>query len=162
MSLPELTGNELLAWVERTSQGWQRLVAAHPEALQFPCDIRETNTVGELLQHIVAVELRYAERLNGLAETPYEQIPYDSSDSIYQTHRRATALYRQLEDRDHAFWDERIEFQTRKAGTLTVTRQVVYVHALMHSIRHYAQLATIVRKQGVAPDWGMDYLLMGV
>jgi hypothetical protein len=31
----------------------------------------------------------------------------------------------------------------------------------MHGIRHYAQLATLVRQHGVAPDWPMDYLFMG-
>lgn len=55
-----ITGIELLDWVEETSRGWKRLVAAHPEILSFPCDIRETKNVAQLLQHIVAVELRYA------------------------------------------------------------------------------------------------------
>ena len=81
MSLPGLTGEELLAWVERTSQGWRELVTAHPEALSIPCDVRETHSVGELLQHIVAVELRYAERLHGLPETPYEAIPFATGES---------------------------------------------------------------------------------
>ena len=62
-----LTGKELIAWNEATSHGWKRLLSAHPEALvAFPCDVRETRTLGELMQHIVAVELRYAERLQDL------------------------------------------------------------------------------------------------
>jgi uncharacterized damage-inducible protein DinB len=28
----------------------------------------------------------------------------------------------------------------------------------MHSIRHYAQLATLVRQHGFQPTWPMDYL----
>lgn len=73
------TGAELLEWVEHTSQGWRRLIGAHPEVLAFPCDIRETKSVAELLQHIVAVELRYAERLNDQPETAYDSIPFDSA-----------------------------------------------------------------------------------
>ena len=42
------------------------------------------------------------------------------------------------------------------------TRRTILVHLAMHGIRHYAQLATIVRQQGVKPDWGMDYLFMGL
>jgi uncharacterized damage-inducible protein DinB len=54
-----------------------------------------------------------------------------------------------------------LAFSTRSAGVLKASRRTVFVHLLMHSIRHYAQLATIVRHNGVKPDWGMDYLLMG-
>ena len=48
-----LTGMELVARVERTSDGWRTLMAKHPQLPQVPCDIRETRTAGELLQHIV-------------------------------------------------------------------------------------------------------------
>jgi uncharacterized damage-inducible protein DinB len=114
-----------------------------------------------LLQHIVAVELRYAERLNGLQETPYESIPFDSVESIYAIHDRAMELLRPLMDRDGQYWEAVLEFQTRSAGTLRATRRTVLMHLLTHSIRHYAQLATLTRKQGVPPDWPMDYLLLG-
>ncbi|MGC2400656.1 MAG: DinB family protein [Acidobacteriaceae bacterium] len=155
-------GTELLEWVENIADGWKRLIAAHPEILEFPCDIRETKSVAQLLQHLVAAELRYAERLNGLAETPYESVPYDSGEVIYKTHDRAMDLLRTILNRDEAFWEAELEFRTRSAGTLHATRRTVFVHLLTHSVRHYAQLATLTRKQGVAPDFPMDYLLMGV
>ncbi len=157
-----ITGTELQEWVEYTSQRWKALLLSHPEVLSFPCDIRETQSVAQLLQHIVAVELRYAERLNGLEETPYESIAFDSVDAIYATHEKAMNLLRPLSDKDDSFWQGELEFKTRSAGTLRATRRVVLVHLLMHSIRHYAQLATLTRTHGVAPDWGMDYLLMKV
>lgn len=155
-----ITGTELLDWVEETSRGWKKLITAHPEILSFPCDIRETKNAAQLLQHIVAVELRYAERLNELPQTPYESIPYDSAEVIYTTHDRAMELLRPLLDRDDAFWEEVLEMKTRSAGTLRATRRTVLVHLLTHSIRHYAQLATLSRQQGVPPDWHMDYILM--
>jgi uncharacterized damage-inducible protein DinB len=154
-----ISGAEMQEWVEETSRGWRSLISAHPEILSFSCDIRETTSVAQLLQHIVAVELRYAERLNGLTETPYELIPFDSVESIYATHDRAMKLLRPLMDRDAEFWDTVLEFQTRSAGTLRATRRTILMHLLTHSTRHYAQLATLTRKQGVPPDWSMDYLL---
>jgi hypothetical protein len=35
---------------------------------------------------------------------------------------------------------------------------------MFHSIRHYAQLGTLIRQQGYKADWpgGGDYLFMGV
>jgi uncharacterized damage-inducible protein DinB len=155
-----MTGAELQAWVEETSQGWKRLIGKHPEILSFPCDIRETESVAQLLQHIVAVELRYAERLSEMPQTGYESIPYDTVEQIYATHDRAMELLQPLMDNDAEWWDTVLEIKTRSAGTLRASRRTVLVHLLTHSIRHYGQLATLARQKGVAPDWGMDYILM--
>ena len=157
-----ITGAELQKWVEHTSDSWKKLLTERPEILSFPCDIRETKSVAELLQHVVAAELRYAERLNEIPQTPYESIPFDSVETIYATHDRAMELLRPLLDRDEAFWETILEFQTRSAGTLRASRCTVLVHLLTHSIRHYAQLATLVRHHGVAHNWMLDYLVMGL
>jgi uncharacterized damage-inducible protein DinB len=155
-----ITGTELQEWVEHMSRGWKGLLLQNPEILSFPCDIRETQSVAQLLQHIVAVELRYAERLNELPQTGYESIPYDSVDAIYATHDRAMELLRPLMDRDEAFWETVLEFKTRSAGTLRASARTVLVHLLTHSVRHYAQLATLVRTYGIASGLDMDYILM--
>ena len=63
MTQPILTAEEILAWNEKTAQGWRQLLTSHPELLTQPCDIAGTKNVAELLQHIVAAQLRYAERL---------------------------------------------------------------------------------------------------
>ena len=155
-----LTGTELQEWVEHMSRGWKKLILAHPEILAFPCDIRETRSVAGLLQHIVAVELRYTERLNEMPQTPYESIPFDSVEGIYATHDRAMDMLRPLMDRDDRFWETIIECKTRSAGIMRASRRTVLAHLLTHSIRHYAQLATLVRHQGIDSDLQMDYILM--
>ncbi len=155
-----LTGTELQEWVEQMSRGWKKLISEHPEILSFPCDIRETRNVAELLQHIVAVELRYAERLNEMPQTPYEAIPFHSVEAIYATHDRAMDMLRPLMDRDEQFWEAIIECKTRSAGAPHASRRTVLVHLLTHSVRHYAQLATLVRKQGIESGLPMDYILM--
>jgi uncharacterized damage-inducible protein DinB len=160
MSEPTLTATEALKWNESTSANWRKLLAAHPEILALPCDIARTSTVAQLLQHIAAVELRYAERLAGLPETDYANVPYDSVETIYATHDRAMELYRQALDFETA-WAEQIEFQTRSAGVLLASRKTVLFHAVFHGIRHYAQLGTLVRQHGYKTDWYGDYLFMG-
>ena len=157
-----ITGEELQKWVEHTSDSWEKLLKEHPEILSFPCDIRETKSVAELLQHIVAVELRYAERLNELPQTPYELVPFDSVEAIYATHHRAMELIRPLLDRDETFWETVLELHTRSAGTFRTSQRTVLVHLLTHSVRHYAQLATLIRRHGVSHDGTMDYLFMGL
>ena len=160
MSQPVLTAQDLMAWNERTSTNWQQLLAAHPELLIVPCDIAGTKTIGELLQHIVAVELRYAERLADLPVSDYANVPFNSVGAIYATHHRATAIFQQLLDTPDIDWDQPMEFMTRSMGPARSNRKTILFHALLHSIRHYAQLASLVRHCGVKPDWPMDYLFM--
>jgi uncharacterized damage-inducible protein DinB len=49
---------------------------------------------------------------------------------------------------------------TRTMGRARAARKAVLFHAMLHAIRHYAQLATLVRRQGIKPNWAMDYLMM--
>ena len=160
MTQPSLTAEEVLAWNEKSAAGWRQLLTKHPELLTQPCDIAGTKTVAELLQHIVAVELRYAERLTGLPASEYAAIPFDSVESIYATHDHAVVLFQEVLTSD-IDWIEPIEFPSRTMGSLRSNRKTILFHALLHGIRHYAQLASLVRQCGVKPDWQMDYLLMG-
>ena len=161
MTQPALTADEMLAWLETTSMKWKTLIEEHPEILAIPCDVMECGTVGQLLQHIVAVELRYADQLSGEAPTEYSAIPFDSAAAIYATHELAMKKFRTLLDSD-VDWDGSFEFMTRSMGAMRASRKTVLFHALLHAIRHYAQLATLVRQHGIKPGWQMDYLMMGI
>lgn len=159
MPQPSLTADEMLAWLEKTSTNWHSLIEAHPEILAMPCDVMGVSTAGGLLQHIVAVELRVGERLSGLPATDYAAIAFDSAEAIYQTHDRASMLFRKQLESD-VDWNERIEFVTRSMGPMRSSRKAILFHAMLHSVRHYAQLATLVRQHGIQPGWPMDYLSM--
>lgn len=156
-----LTGEELLAWVETTSAGWLQLLQRHPEVMTFPCDVMQVGTVAKLLQHIVAVELRYAQRLADVTASAYEDLPYGSPEEIFAIHTQAMELLRELLARPELDWEEWIVFETRSLGPIKASRRTVLVHLLMHAVRHYAQLATLVRQHGTKPEWPMDYLFMG-
>ena len=160
MSLPDLNGEDLIAWVDRTSLKWKDLLVRHPEALGFACDVRETKNVAGLLQHVVAVELRYAERLCEMSETSYDSIPSDSAESIYTIHERAMQLLLPLSGHSEGWWKGVLAFHTRSSGLMQASRDAIFLHILLHSIRHYAQIATIVRQHGINPGWMMDYLGM--
>jgi uncharacterized damage-inducible protein DinB len=157
---PFLSARDVIAWLEKTSTGWRNLLTAHPELLDAPCDIMGTQTVAQLLQHIVAVELRYAQRLADQPISEYAEIPFDSTESIFATHDRAIALLQRLLDED-IDWNQTIEFKTRALANARSTRKIILFHTLLHGIRHYAQLATLARQHGVKPDWPMDYFFMG-
>jgi uncharacterized damage-inducible protein DinB len=161
MSEPVLTAHEVLKWNESTSNYWRKFLADNPATLPIPCDIANTKTVADLLQHIVAVELRYAERIAHLPETAYEQIPNDSVEALYATHDKAIALFKQALGAD-TNWDQTIDFTTRSLGTMRASLKTIFFHATLHGLRHYAQLGTLVRQHGYKPAWLGDYLMMGV
>jgi uncharacterized damage-inducible protein DinB len=156
-----LTGEELLAWTDKTAEQWRNLLEGHPHLLAVNCDVAGVKTIGELMQHIVAAQLRYAERLTGSSASSYEEIKYSTPAELFATHAQAMELFRGLLADPAYVWDEEVEFVTRRAGTLLATRKTFFIHAMTHGIRHYAQLATLVRQHGVTPDWPMDYLFMG-
>lgn len=166
-SVPALTLEELLGWSDYTFAQWEKLLAANPNALDLPCDIYNTGDVQGLLVHIAAAELRYGERLSGEPVTSYEQIRADldgqvESDrltGILATHRRgAEKLRAVLADTRSEEWAEMLEFPTLTGGTMRASRRKVFGHAVMHGIRHFAQLATLVRGHGIKPSWQMDFL----
>ncbi len=161
MSQPALTAEEMLAWNDRTTQTWQDLVETDPGILLIDCDVYGVLNIGGLLQHIVAVETRYAQRLAGTTETPYEAILCSTPAEIFGAHRAAMEIYRS-ELAKGGDWDAKFEFQTLTMGRARASRKTVFFHALLHSIRHYAQLATLVRQHGFKPAYPMDYLLMGI
>jgi uncharacterized damage-inducible protein DinB len=117
--------------------------------------------VAQLLQHIVAVELRYSERLAGVPETEYESIPFDTVENIYATHDRAVTLFRQSLAAN-LDWDGVMEFKTRSFGSARASRKTILFHALLHGLRHYAQMATLIRQHGHKVEAPGDYLLMGI
>ncbi len=161
MSEPVLTANDALKWHDTISGNWRNFLTEHPEILSLDIDIAGTKNVAELLQHIVAVELRYAERIAGVAETSYEQIPFDSVETIYATHDRAIQLLKGCLA-NNIDWSQTIEFATRSYGTFRAPLNTIFFHALLHGVRHYAQLNTFVRQKGYKPNWLHDYLMMGV
>lgn len=151
---------KLLAWNDTSAHQWHRFITVHPAVFTLPSDIRNSTTVAHTLQHIVAAEQRYAQRLASLPETAYEDVPCDSIDAILSTHQNAFSILDRLLVDPAYDWQQRLTFTTITAGTLRSSRETILLHLTLHSIRHYAQLATLVRQHGFKPDWPLDFLFM--
>jgi uncharacterized damage-inducible protein DinB len=46
-----------------------------------------------------------------------------------------------------------MEFPTRTAGVLRASERKMFAHAMLHGVRHWAQLATALREKGHGTDW---------
>lgn len=141
---------------------WHDWFQRHPAALDAPIDIAQAKSVREFVLHIVAVDLRYAERLCGKEVTPYEQMPQEPEQLFTLAQETFERLRKYAQQASQADLRTEIEFQTRSAGTLKASKRKILIHTLMHSIRHWAQLATELRKAGFKTDWPHDLLFSDV
>ena len=159
---PGLTLTELLGYVEGECRKWRDWLAKNPAALAVELDIAQATNATLLIQHIVAVYLRYAERLLAEPVTPYEKLTKDAA-ALFAVSNIAFAKLRQyLGSATESDWNTVIEFPTRSAGTLSASKRKIFVHALVHGIGHWAQLATILRRAGYKQDWQHDFLMTDV
>ena len=160
-SLAQISFAELLDWNESEAEKWRAWFESQPSAvLEVPVEIAQTKNVREFLLHIFAVELRYAERLNDQPVTSYEELPNASVADLFAIGERARAGMRNYLANAT---DEQLkavqEFKTRTAGTLSASERKMFAHAMLHSVRHWAQLATALREAGYETNWGKDLLM---
>jgi uncharacterized damage-inducible protein DinB len=159
MTTAAITLEELLADNEAATEKWKVWFAANPAALDVPCSIYNSGTVRGLLKHIFAVELRHSQRLNGGEVTAYDAIPVGSLDELMAIHAQAIQNLRKfLSTASDSALLEVIPLQTVSAGTLRASRRKLFAHILLHSMRHWAQLSSLLREAGYKTDWAKDFL----
>lgn len=159
MSAAAITLEELLADNEASAAKWSTWFEANPAALDVPCDIYNSGTVRGLLKHIFAVELRHSQRLRGEEVVAYDAIPAGSLEDLFRVHGQAGENLRKfLATTDDDALQEVIALQTVSAGTLQASRRKLFTHILLHSIRHWAQLSTLLRENGYKAEWPKDFL----
>jgi uncharacterized damage-inducible protein DinB len=159
MTTAAITLEELLADNEAATQKWQAWFAKNLAALDVPCSIYNSGAVRGLLKHIFAVELRHSQRLLGEEVTSYDAIPVGSLDDLMTVHSQAIQNLRKfLSTTSDAALLEVIPLQTVSAGTLHASRRKLFTHILLHSMRHQAQLTSLLREAGYKTDWPKDFL----
>ena len=160
----QLTFAEMLqANVSETAK-WRQWFDAQPSTiLEVRLSIALAKDVREFLLHIFAVELRYAERLKGVPVTDYETLPTQTVADLFGIGVRAREMYHDylatVTDEDLAGI---IEFHTRTAGIMRSSKRKIFLHAMLHGVRHWAQLATALREAGHPTNWGKDFLYSDV
>jgi uncharacterized damage-inducible protein DinB len=158
---PAITLDELLAWNHESSRFWNEHLKANPALLELPCGIGGAANVQEFVRHIWAVELRWSQRLAGLPLTAREETPSGPLAALFDLHLKALQVFRTLLDGPAQDWDEALTFAfdwLPPEETRTFSRRKIMAHALFHSQRHWAQLATLVRAAGFPSGFKGDLL----
>jgi uncharacterized damage-inducible protein DinB len=149
-------------WQRQTWHGWLQQhgdqvlkINAGPHADgRFEC-------VGDLVRHIFSAEKRYVERLTERPLTDVSSIPNDSAKALFrfgeQSRKELMAL---LETFPAEVWDVPKEWKIL-TYSINATPKKIVVHILMHEIRHWAQIGTLFRLNGLTGEF-QDFLFSPV
>jgi uncharacterized damage-inducible protein DinB len=118
-------------------------------------------SVGELVRHIFSAEQRYVDRIQDLPITDTSTVPADDVDRLFDFGRQSRQRLRQLVDSFPADQWDRVREVEIAAHMRRITPKTMLVQSVTHEIRHWAQLATLLRLVG-RPTGTHDFLLSGV
>ncbi len=115
-------------------------------------------TVGDLIKHVFSAEKRYIDRLSGRPLTDPATIPADHIEALFGFGQRSRTDLRSFIDAlPETEWDKLHEYMILKFTVQATPRKIV-VHVLMHEIRHWAQIATVLRFNGLSTGEMHDFL----
>ncbi len=148
-----LTAADLLEYTDWERADWRKFLGEQPpgvlEMSAGPHGDGRFQSVGDLVRHIFSAEKRYVERLLGQPLTDTASIPNKDLEALFQFGDRSRKEMRQLLATFPAEeWDRPRSFQVLDFSVTATPRKIV-VHTLMHEIRHWAQIATILRLNGL-------------
>ncbi len=160
MSHAAVTMEELLADFEETAERWKAFFAANPGAAEVQTDIMKSGNVAALVWHIYAAATRHSERLLKEPVSDLEGAnPVKNLEAAWQLQARAAAnMQRYLATADDAELNEVMTFTGRTGVSASSSRRKLYLHVMVHAIRHWAQIGPLVRHGGYQPGWQQDIL----
>jgi uncharacterized damage-inducible protein DinB len=155
-----ITHEELLSWNQEAAAFWKSQLEANPALLDLPCGIAGADNVQQFVRHIWGVELRWSQRIARLPETPREDVPTGPLSALFALHEQAVHIWRSLLDSPAEDWEDTLtmNYDWLPSQARTASRRKLMAHALFHSQRHWAQLATLVRHAGFPSGFKGDLI----
>jgi uncharacterized damage-inducible protein DinB len=118
-------------------------------------------TIGDIIRHIFMAEKRYVDRLTGRPITEHTSVPSDNLEALFEFGQLSRKEYRQLlESLPADEWDKMREMKIL-TYTVKVTPKKIVTHVLTHEMRHWAQIMTMLRWEGMTDDFH-DFLFSPV
>lgn len=153
---------DLLRYNESEALKWRSWLEAQPlELLDVPFGnpAQHMGNVREMIRHIFLTEWVYACVLNGESFDRWDQFTHDSIATLFAIGDHARAgLRKYLASATEAGMSSPVTLSAR-GFTVTGTARKFVTHVFIHSLRHWAQLATVLRQQGHEVGWPHDFVL---
>lgn len=157
-----LSVQELMAYTSEERGRWERWFRETAgEMLTTPIAGPVEANIGQLVMHIFGAELNFVQRLRGEPVTGYRDLPNTTVDTVFGfglTTRHA--LLGSVASIDATGWDRMLDFGLHGLKFRVTVRKAV-CHLLIHEIRHWAQIARLVRERGFVPPGEHDLLFSG-
>lgn len=148
---------ELLRYEEEQTQQWREFFARRPHLLKV--EVSSTDDMGKLLFHMFAAEYRSAQRLLGETMVMDADLRRSNVDELFEIAAEARRKLRQyLASATNESLEQSQTFPSHTLGEFRATPKKLLTHALVHSIRHWAQVARVLRENGQRADFSHDVL----
>lgn len=153
----------LLEFTSKEHHRWHDWFIEHPKAWDVPFATGRMATIGGFVLHIFGVELRYAQRLLDQDVTTWEEFRQTSIEEVFVLGDHARSqLVQFLTTAPEKDLDRVLTFQTLTAGTVSASKHKIASNIFLHDIRHWGQIATVLRQNGFTDQWPHDMLLSDV
>jgi uncharacterized damage-inducible protein DinB len=155
-----ITLDELLVWNREASGFWNDCLGKNPAVLGLPCGIGGAADVQQFVRHVWGAELRWSQRLAGLPVIDKDAVPSGPLEALFALHVQAQEIFRGLLSAPDESWEQPyvLDFAWVPQEARTMSRRKIALHALIHSHRHWAQLATLVRNAGFSSGFKGDLI----
>ena len=136
-------------WQRATWHAWfQNHEASALAASTGPNGDGRFTTVGALVRHIFSAELRYVERIRGTELTDAAAVPTTEEARLFAFGATGRLQLRALlASYPVEAWDTPIDIPLLNK-TVRLTPRKILLHVVTHEIRHWAQVATLLRQEG--------------
>ena len=160
-----LSLNELVEYTDWDRGKWYDWLRRHgDQVLAISAGLHgdgRFQSVGDLVKHIFYAEKRYVDRLSNRPLTDVTSIPNDNIETLFQFGRQSRKDLKEFAATFPAQdWDVPRDFNLMN-NFLRATPRKIIVHVLMHEIRHWAQIGTILRFNGLVDEFH-DFLFSPV
>lgn len=114
--------------------------------------------IGDWVRHIFSAEKRYVERLSNKPLTDAASVPADNVEALFAFAQQSRNEFKQfLATLSEADANRSVEFKLMNT-LITGTPKKILTHVLIHEMRHWAQIATLLRLNGVHKNDFHDFL----
>jgi len=159
--------NLLLEYTDWERQKWHEWLRQRGDRVLMtstgPNSDARFETVGDLVRHVFSAEKRYVERLLDKPLTDTASISTENIEALFNFGRESRKALREFVEKfPLQQWDvpQGLRFPNSNSVVSASPRKIV-IHVLLHEIRHWAQIATLLRQNGLKGDFH-DFLFSPV
>jgi uncharacterized damage-inducible protein DinB len=149
--------NLLLEYTDWERQKWHESLRQHGDRILLTTTGANSDarfeTVGDLVRHIFSAEKRYVERLSDKPLTDTASVSTENLEQLFQFGEESRKALREfIEGLPAQQWDAPREFVMAN-HPIRATPKKLLIHVLLHEIRHWAQIATLLRQNGLKGEF---------